>query len=79
MFGVKSSGMAPAARFWRIFGSLKNWRVPISANTRISTRARLRSGILIRRAICHWEAPSMRAASYSSGSMPWRAAYRMIM
>ena len=63
MFGVKSSEIDPAASCCRIFGSLKNCSVPMRANTRISRSAGVTSGILIRRMICHWDAPSMRAAS----------------
>ncbi len=74
MLGVKPRVIEPFATGERMDGSVKNCRVPISANTRIRTSADATSGTLIRNATCHALAPSILAASYSVGSMPRSAA-----
>src|ERR1700722_6002095 len=53
----------------RIVGSVKSWSVPIIDKTPDKISALRTAGTLIRSAMDHSPAPSMRAASYRSGEI----------
>ena len=56
------------------FGSVNSWKVPITEKMMVSSSAGRIAGILIDQAIRTSEAPSTRAASYSSVGIDRRAA-----
>ena len=58
--------MTFGAREYISFGSVNSWKVPMTEKMTVSSNAGRIAGILIDQAIRVSEAPSTRAASYSS-------------
>lgn len=66
--GLQSLGTALVSGL-RVVGSLNTWRVAISEKKKVRISEGVTMGILRRRAICHCEQPSSRAASYTSAGI----------